>query len=82
MDKLNFRQVHLDFHTSEYINNVGESFDSDKFAQILNESCVNSITCFARCHHGWLYYPSKNNSEMIHPNLKTKLIDRTNKSMP
>ena len=37
MDKLNFRQVHLDFHTSEYINNVGESFDSDKFAQILNE---------------------------------------------
>ncbi|MFR4162291.1 MAG: beta-galactosidase trimerization domain-containing protein [Paraclostridium sordellii] len=72
MEKLNFRQVHLDFHTSEYINNVGESFDSDKFAQILNESCVNSITCFARCHHGWLYYPSKNNSEMIHPNLKNK----------
>jgi hypothetical protein len=72
MEKLNFRQVHLDFHTSEYIEDIGLNFDSKKFAKTLNEASVNSVTCFARCHHGWLYYPSKNSPEMIHPNLKNK----------
>ncbi len=72
MEKLNFRQIHLDFHTSEYIEDIGIDFDSKKFAKTLNEACVNSITCFARCHHGWLYYPSKNNPRMIHPKLANK----------
>ncbi|MGL5506607.1 MAG: hypothetical protein ACRDB0_01750, partial [Paraclostridium sp.] len=78
MEKLNFRQVHLDFHTSEYIDGIGEQFNAVEFAQTLDEASVNSITCFARCHHGWLYYPSKNKQEMIHPNLKNKnlLIDQ------
>ncbi|MEG2985354.1 MAG: beta-galactosidase trimerization domain-containing protein [Peptostreptococcaceae bacterium] len=72
MEKLNFRQIHLDFHTSEYIEDIGLNFDSKKFAKTLEKAYVNSVTCFARCHHGWLYYPSKNNSEMIHPNLKNQ----------
>lgn len=72
MEKLNFRQVHLDFHTSEYIDGIGEQFNSVEFAKTLEDAYVNSITCFARCHHGWLYYPSKNQPEMIHPNLKNK----------
>ena len=72
MEKLNFRQIHLDFHTSEYIDDIGIDFDSNKFAQTLDKAYVNSITCFARCHNGWLYYPSRNKPDMIHPNLKNK----------
>ena len=78
MKKFNFRQIHLDFHTSEHIDNITKDFNGKEFASKLKESYVNSITCFARCHHGWLYYPSINNKEMIHPNLKNKnlLIDQ------
>lgn len=70
--KLRFRQIHLDFHTSEHIPMVGVNFDAEEFAKTLYEAKVNSITCFARCHHGWLYYDSKNMPEAIHPNLKNR----------
>lgn len=30
---------------------------------------VNSVTCFARCHHGYIYYDTKINPERRHPNL-------------
>lgn len=69
MEHIRYRQVHLDFHTSEFIPKVGENFDKEAFAQRLEKSHVDSITCFARCHHGWLYYPSKHFPELIHPNL-------------
>lgn len=67
-----FRQVHLDFHTSEFIPDVGKDFSAEEFAQTLKKANVDSITCFARCHHGWLYYPSKLQPELIHPTLKNK----------
>ena len=66
---LAFRQVHLDFHTSEAIAGVGAQFDPDEFAATLHKARVNSVTCFARCHHGWLYYDSKRWPERVHPNL-------------
>lgn len=72
MKDLRYRQVHLDFHTSEYIPNVAVDFDPDEFANTLKDAHVNSITCFARCHHGYLYYPSKAWPEMIHPGLTKK----------
>lgn len=72
MTKVKTRQVHLDFHTSEHIPNIGVAFDKDSFAEQLLEAKVNSITCFARCHHGWCYYPSKAFPETVHPNLKNK----------
>jgi hypothetical protein len=46
------RQVHLDFHTSEAIPGLGSKFDGEAFARTLVDAKVNSITCFARCHHG------------------------------
>ena len=55
MSKIRYRQVHLDFHTSEYIPDIAADFDKDEFAKTLEEAHVDSITCFARCHHGWLY---------------------------
>lgn len=68
-DFLPYRQIHLDFHTSEAIPDVGADFDPDEFADTLARAHVNSITCFARCHHGWLYYQSQANPERIHPHL-------------
>ena len=70
MNELRFRQVHLDFHTSPLIDNVGADFDARRFADTLEKAAVDSITCFARCHHGLLYYESRNFPELIHPNLR------------
>lgn len=69
---LPFRQVHLDFHTSPFIGGVGEDFDADEFVRTLRAAAVNSITVFARCHHGMCYYPSKVAPQ--HPALKRDLL--------
>jgi hypothetical protein len=55
---LRFRQVHLDFHTSEAIGGVGAAFDAEQFVSTLSAAHVDSVTLFARCHHGWCYYPT------------------------
>lgn len=69
---LRFRQIHLDFHTSPDIEGIGDEFDAEEFASTLEKAHVNSITCFARCHHGMLYYDSKAFPERVHPHLKNK----------
>jgi len=72
MIKLPFRQVHLDFHTSPLIPDVGIDFDPIEFAKTLKEAYVNSITVFAKCHHGMSYYPTK--VGVMHPSLKRDLL--------
>lgn len=64
---LRYRQIHLDFHTSEHIPGIGSQFDAEAFVATLKQSHVNSITLFAKCHHGWSYYPTKVGAP--HPNL-------------
>ena len=49
-----FRQIHLDFHTGPAIPDVGTKFDGDAFAEQLAAAHVNSVTLFAKCHHGHL----------------------------
>ena len=39
-----FRQVHLDFHTSPAIPEVGADFDAEAFADRLVAARVNSVT--------------------------------------
>lgn len=56
------------FHTSEKIVKIGTDFDADLFAQTLEDANVDSITCFAKCHHGMLYYDTKF-AEARHPGL-------------
>lgn len=56
---LRFRQIHLDFHTSEHIPAIGAQFDPADFVATLKGAHVDSITIFAKCHHGWSYYPTK-----------------------
>lgn len=68
MLSLPFRQVHLDFHTSPHIPDVGIDFDPDEFVRTLKEARVNSVTVFAKCHHGYSYYPTK--IGVPHPHLK------------
>jgi hypothetical protein len=72
MIQLSPRQIHLDFHTSENIPDIGACFDAQDFARTAKEASVSSMTVFARCHHGWLYYDSKNFPELVHPNLQNK----------
>jgi len=74
MDELRFRQIHLDFHTSEKIVGIGEHFDADEFADTLRRAHVDSVTCFARCHHGWIYYDSQAHPERKHPHLRRNLL--------
>ncbi|MBQ4226670.1 MAG: beta-galactosidase trimerization domain-containing protein [Clostridia bacterium] len=68
MRKLPTRQVHLDFHTSPLIPGVGARFDKKQFQAALIEGDVNSITVFAKCHHGYCYYPSKVGTQ--HPTMQ------------
>ncbi len=73
-DFLPYREIHLDFHTSEHIPGIGADFDPDEFADTLVKARVNSITCFARCHHGWIYYDTDLNPERRHPHLTRNLL--------
>lgn len=69
---LRFRQVHLDFHTSPLIPDVGRDFDAEAFAERVQAGHIDSITCFAKCHHGMSYYPTKVGK--IHPSLGFDLL--------
>lgn len=67
-----FRHVHLDFHTSPLISEIGVDFDPEEFAATLSEAGVNSICCFAKCHHGMSYYPTR--VGVVHPHLTRDLL--------
>jgi hypothetical protein len=72
--ELRYRQVHLDFHTSEHIPDVGRDFDPERFAATLKRAAVNSVTCFGRCHHGYIYYDTAKFPERRHPHLTRNLL--------
>jgi hypothetical protein len=74
MTDLRFRQVHLDFHTSERIPGIGSEFDADEFADTLKAAHVNSVTSFSRCHHGMLYHDTALFPERRHPGLTCNLL--------
>ena len=69
---LPYRQVHLDFHTSECIEGIGARFSKKQFIAALKEGNVNSVSVFAKCHHGWAYFPSEVNKP--HPHLTKDLL--------
>ncbi|MFN3650425.1 MAG: alpha-amylase family protein [Armatimonadota bacterium] len=69
---LPYRQIHLDFHTSEQIVGIGRRFDAEAFARRLEEARVNSVTCFSRCHHGLIYHDTR--FEARHPHLEVNLL--------
>ena len=66
------RCVHLDFHTSPDIMGIGEKFDKKKFTETVKNANVELMTVFAKCHHGYAYYPSK--LCPMHPGLNFNLL--------
>ncbi len=71
-EPLSTRQVHLDFHTSEYIPEIGAKFDKKQFQEALKVGKVNHINIFSKGHHGYSYYPTKVGTS--HPELKFDLL--------
>ncbi|OBZ14925.1 beta-galactosidase [Bacillus sp. FJAT-27264] len=69
---MKFRQVHLDFHTSEAIEGIGRDFSKQQFQEMLKTGHVDSITIFSKCHHGWAYHPTTANE--THPHLDFDLL--------
>lgn len=69
--KLPGRQIHLDFHTGPRIGDVGRDFCAIDFAKQMRDAHVNSVTVFAKCHHGHLYYNTGRPER--HPGLKPGL---------
>ena len=67
------RCVHLDFHTSDEVTNVARDFDKEAFKAALKEAEIDSITLFAKCHHGNFYYRSPRFH--VHPHLEKPLLD-------
>lgn len=72
--ELPFRQIHLDFHTSEKIPGVGERFDSTQFQEMLQAGHVNSVTLFSKCHHGLTYHDTA--VGIRHPHMNRELLPR------
>lgn len=72
MQSLRMRQIHLDFHTSPAIEDVGTDWDAQHFVETLKRAHVNSVTCFARCHHGLVYYQPTRFPK--HPSLTFNLL--------
>lgn len=68
-----FRQVHLDFHTSECIPEIGARFDRKQFQETLKKGHVNSINLSAKSLDGWAYFDAKTNER--HPGLDFNLLD-------
>jgi len=68
------RQIHLDFHTSEHIPDVGKYFSKEQFKEALQIGHINQINIFGKCHHSWCYYPTKVKHAKTHPNLKIDLL--------
>ena len=66
------RCVHLDFHTSPLIKGIGARFDKKKFTETVKNANVELMTVFAKCHHGYAYYPSKLCA--MHPELRFNLL--------
>ena len=66
------RLIHLDFHTSPEIEGIGSRFSKEQFQAALKAGHVESITVFAKCHHGVCYYPTKVGK--MHPRLGFDLV--------
>ena len=70
--KMRYRQVHLDFHTALECEDVGAQFDPETFAETVAMGHVDTINIFAKCHHGYSYYPTKVGTP--HPTMTRDLL--------
>ncbi len=66
--------VHMDFHTSEKIKGIGADFNAEEFKTCIQKAGLDSITLFAKCHHGCFYY--EDTKFFKHPYLCGSLLDK------
>jgi Hypothetical glycosyl hydrolase 6 len=66
------RKIHCDFHTGGFVKGIGKNFDPEVYAKTLKENGLNSITLFAKGHHGYAYYNTKVGTR--HPGLDFDLM--------
>ena len=69
---MRFRQIHLVFHPSSLILGICEKFNNKKWQETLKQACVDSVTLFATCYHGYAYYKTKVGKR--HPHLHFGLL--------
>ena len=67
-----WRKIHLDYHNSQYMPQIGEAFDPDQFGDTLQLGHVDSVVVFAKDMHGFFYYPTE--SGPVHPSLTFDLL--------
>lgn len=67
-----WRKIHLDFHNTPFVGEVGHGFDPDEFIARLRAGHVNAIVVFAKDMHGYFYFPSKRGP--VHPGLDKDLL--------
>jgi hypothetical protein len=65
------RAIHLDFHTGPFVPDVARDFDAEQFARAFKDAHVDSVTVFAKCHHGHLYFDTDHPAR--HPSLPAGL---------
>ncbi len=73
------RYTSMDFHTSPLIPDIGARFDPKTFANTVKTANIESVLVFAKCHHGYTYYPTKVGT--MHPNLKFDLLGAQQKAL-
>jgi hypothetical protein len=66
------REIHLDFHNAPELTEIGADFDRHEFAQTALRANVTSMNVFAKCHHGYTYYPTDVGT--MHPGLGFDLL--------
>ncbi len=66
------RKIHLDFHTSAYVDKIGNQWDPEEFAATLADNHINAVTIFAKGHHGFAFYNTKIGTR--HPGLDFDLL--------
>lgn len=66
------RGIHLDFHNAPSLPDIGRDFDAQEFANTVTAANVDSVTLFAKCHHGLSYYPTE--VGRMHPSLDWDLL--------
>ncbi|HTX00251.1 MAG TPA: alpha-amylase family protein [Acidimicrobiales bacterium] len=64
--------MHLDFHNTPFVGEVGQGFDPLEFVELLRIGHVDGIVVFAKDMHGYFYFPSRRGP--VHPGLRRDLL--------
>ena len=76
--KVFFANLHLDFHTPDYVESLGTCYDAERLLYEVKQQGFDSITFCAKDHHGNSYYFT--NVGHRHPHLHVDMLQETVKA--